>query len=286
MSRTFSILSILFFTISLNAQEWCNNGKPAKLDRLPLSFDHKLVSDRLNHTINPAILNIRASQIEIASIFSPEYYQNRHWSRVDSMMHIYSIYTSYVIKHAFRNNLEFQLSYTDLILKADGEITEYGKESLNTGVSVGAKYYIYRRENKKAKIGIFGQVTIPKYQNITATFFSPELRVLYSCPFGKHLIFTGNLGGIYINDMEKAIFLYDIHIVRPIGDRLELFSEFYRNYTKTGPARNPSKRYLFGLGFYLLDDLYFYSTIESGWAHEDTINDFRIDTGITLRIKG
>ena len=118
-----------------------------------------------------------------------------------------------------------------------------------------------------------------------ATFFSPELRVICSHPFSNHLIVTYNLGGTFIDNTQKPILIYSLNILRPIGNRFQLFTEFYRNYTKTGPSRNPSKRYLFGLGFYFYENLYCYSTIESGWAHEDTINDFRIDIGLTYRIK-
>ena len=98
------------------------------------------------------------------------------------------------------------------------------------------------------------------------------------------LIFTFNLGGIYINTTQKAMIIYDFYLLRPIGDRFEIFTEFYKNYTKTGPIRNPSRRYLFGLGLYLRENLYCYSTFESGWASEDNINDFRIDLGLTFRI--
>lgn len=285
MLRSSALFSILIFALSINAQEWCEN-KPAKFDQPPGTFDNKLISDRFFHTINPHTVNYKSSQIEIATIFSPELYQNGNWTRIDSMRQVYSIYNSYMIKYGVWKDLELQLSYTYLILKADDEIKEHGKESLNTGISIGVKYIFYHSRIKKVQYGLFGQVTIPKFQAATSTFLSPEIRILYSRPIGKHIFFTCNLGGIYINNKEKAIIIYDFNLLRPIGDRFEIFTEFYKTYTKTGPARNPSKRYLFGLGFYFHENLYCYSTFESGWAHEDTINDFRIDLGLTFRIKG
>lgn len=284
MARCFSILTALLFAFTLNAQDWCKRRRPAKFDSPPGTFDNKLISDRFNHTINPKTVDYTGTQIELATIFSPEYYQNGHWERVDSMMHVYNIYNSCMIKYGFRKDLELQLCYTNLILKARDEIKEYGKESQNTGLSVGIKYLIYQNRNKKTQYGIYGQLTIPKVNAISSTFFSPEIRILCSRPVGKHLNFTFNLGGIYIDNKQKASIIYEFNILRPIGDRFEIFTEFYKNYTKTGPARNPSKRYLFGLGFYCYENLYCYSTFESGWAHEDTINDFRIDLGVAFRI--
>ena len=286
MLRNFLIFAALLFAYSLNAQDWCKKNEPAKLDQPPATFDNKLISDRFFHTINPNTVDYKSSQIEVATILSPEYYQNGDWGRIDSMMHVYSIYNSYMLKHGFWKDLELQLCYTDLILKAGDELKEHGRESLNTGLSIGLKYFIYQSKNRKTHYGLYGQVTIPKLQATTSTFFSPEIRILCSQPIGKNLIFTFNLGGIYINNTQKAMIIYDFYLLRPIGDRFEIFTEFYKNYTKTGPARNGSKRYLFGLGLYIHKNLYCYSTFESGWAAEDTINDFRIDLGITFRING
>jgi hypothetical protein len=285
MLRSFSIFAVFLFAFSLNAQDWCKR-KSAKFDTPPGTYYNKLISDRFFHTINPNTVNYSSTQIEVATIFSPEYFQNGQWERVDSIMHVYSIYNSYMIKYGLREDLELQLCYTDLILKASDEIMEHGKESPNTGVSVGIKYFIYQTRNKKTQYGLYGQITIPRFKTTTSTFFSPEIRILCSQPIGKHLNFTFNIGGIYINDIQKATILYDFNLLRPIGDRFEIFIEFYKNYTKTGPIRNPSRRYLFGLGLYLRENLYCYSTFESGWAGEDNINDFRIDLGLTFRIKG
>lgn len=284
MSRTVSFICLFLFALSINAQDWCKNRNPAKLDRLPLSFENKLISDRFNHTVNPDIVNHKSTQIEMVTVLSPEFYQNSSWIH-NNTMSVYSIYNSYTIKHSFRKDLELQLSFSDLIVKADEEIKEYSKRSLNTGISIGAKYFIFYSRNKTSKLSLFAQVTIPKFQNALNTLLSPEIRVLYSHPFGKRTIITCNLGGVYINDLERLEFLYAINVKRSIGNRFEIFSEFYKNYTKTGPARAPNKRWLIGFGFYFLDNLYCYSSFEGGWYNEDSLNDGRIDFGLTYRIK-
>jgi hypothetical protein len=286
MLRNLLIFTSLIFTFSLSAQDWCKKNEPAKLDRPPGSFDNKLISDRFIHTINPNPVDYKSSQIEITTIFRPEYYQNGHWVQFDSVMHGYNTYNSYMLKHGFWKDLELQLCYTNLILNAGSDLREYSKESPNTGLSIGLKQLLYQSGNRKTHCGLYGQVTIPKLDAVTTTLFSPEIRILCSRQVAKHLKFTVNLGGAYIDKTQKAIIIYDFNLLRTIGDRFEIFTEFYKNYSKTGPARNASKRYLFGAGFYFYENLYCYSTFESGWANEDDINDFRIDLGITFRING
>ena len=283
MSRSFATFSALLVAFSLNAQDWCKN-KPAKLDRLSSTFENKLISDRFNHTINPDILHYKDTQIEIATMLKPEIYGNHRWLDNDTMS-VYSIYSGFTIKHAFLKNLELQLSITDLIMKASEEIRDYNKENLNTNVSVGVKYLIYSSRNNNSKLGLFGQVTIPKFKNTLNTLFSPELRILVGRSLTKHTMLTGNLGGVYINNSKKAEIVYALNLKRNVGKRVEIFTEFYRNCLKTGPARNPNRRWLIGLGYYFLDNLYCYSSFEGGWEHEDSLNDGRIDIGLTYRIE-
>ncbi|MFH1052012.1 MAG: hypothetical protein V1779_13915 [bacterium] len=282
MLRSYAIFSTLLFAFSLNAQDWCNH-KPAKFDK-PLSFENKLISDRLNHTINPNILNYKETQIEIATMLKPEFFVDGRWRHIDTMS-VYSIYNGYTIKHAFLKSFELQFSATDLIIKASEEIKNYSKESLNTNVSVGVKYIIYNSVKNNSCIGLFGQVTIPKFKNSLNTLFSPEVRVLVSRPFTKHTMLTGNLGGVYMNNEEKAEIVYALNIKRNIGKRFEMFAEFYKNCIKTGPARSPNKRWLLGFGYYFLSNLYAYSSIEGGWYHEDSLNDGQFDVGLTYRLK-
>lgn len=282
MTKCFAIFSTLFFAFSLNAQDWCNH-EPAKLDKPSPSFENKLISDRFNHTINPNILYYNETQIEIATMLNSEFYGDGRWLNNDSMS-VYSIYNGYTIKHAFRKNLELQLSVTDLIIKASEEIRDYSKESLNTGVSIGAKYFIYNSRKNNSMLGLFAQVTIPKFKNALYTVFSPEVRILVNKPVTKHTLFTGNLGGVYMNNEEKAEIVYALNLKRNIGKQFELFAELYKNCLKTGPARNPNKRWLFGFGFYFWSNLYAYSSFEGGWYHEESINDGRIDIGLTYRI--
>ena len=284
MLRSLLLLGAFLFAFSICAQDWCKKNDPAKLSRSPSTFANKLVSDRFFHSINPNPVDFHNTQIEIATIFSPEHYQNGHWSSYDSRMQAYSVYNSYMLKHGFYKDLELHVCFTNLILSAENEIKEHGRESMNTGLSIGLNYSFYQSKNRKTHVGLYGQITIPKIKAEASTLFSPEIRLLYARSIGKRINFFLNLGGIYGTNMQKACLLYNLSLVRSIGERFEVFTEFYKNYTKTGPARNTSKRYLFGLGFYFHENIYCYSSIEGGWAKEDTINDFRTDLGISIRI--
>ena len=282
MSKSVAILIPLLFALSVNAQDWCKN-KPAKLDKPPSTFQDKLINDRLNHTIHPDILRYRETQVEIATMLKPEAYGNDAWLDNDTTI-IYSVYSAYALKHSFIKNLELQVSLTDVMLKASEEIRAYGKENLNTSISVGAKYHIYYSERNYFKLSIFGQLTIPKFKNTTSTFFSPELRILMGVPVTSHLMLTCNIGGVYINNSAKTELVYAFNLKRNIGRRMELFAEFYKECLKTGPARNPNKRWLMGTGYYFLENLYLYSSFEGGWEHKDSLNGGRIDIGLTCRI--
>ncbi|MFO7656424.1 MAG: hypothetical protein R6W78_05100 [Bacteroidales bacterium] len=134
---------------------------------------------------------------------------------------------------------------------------------MNTSVSVGVKNIIYNSVKNNSCIGLFGQVTIPKFKNSLNTLFSPEARILVSRPCTKHTMLTGNLGG-YMNNEEKSEIVYALNIKRKIRKRFEMFAEFYKNCKKTGPARSPNKRWMLGFGYYFLSNLYADSSFEGG----------------------
>ena len=282
MPKIFTLIFTMFLAFNLYAQDWCNYTQ-AKFEQPPSTFENKLISDRLNHTINPNILKPGETQVEVTTMLKPEYYGNNEWYYYDQMS-IFSVYNAFTIRHLITKKLEFQVSATDLIISASEEIRVHGKESLNTNVSFGAKYFIYNSHVTNTMVSLFGQLTIPKVKNSFNTFCSPELRILVSRPFTKHTTFTGNLGGVYLNNDLKTEIVYAVNLKRSFGKRYNVFSEFYRNCLKTGPARNPCKRWLLGFGFYFSENIYSYASFEGGWEYEDNLNDGRVDIGLTIRI--
>jgi len=277
------ILFLLPVIPSVHAQEWCKDREPADLQRPPSTFDNKLISDRFNHTVHPDIVNFRSVQLEVVTLLRNELRENERWVN-DPDYYPYNIYNSYAIRYSFRKDLEVNLSYTELILKGDTAVRNYSKSNANTGLSFGAKYAFYHPAHKSVRISIFGQLTIPKAEYIFKTYLSPEIRVLLSHAFMKHFDLTYNLGTSYSNKLGKMVLLYAINLKLHAGKRVDVFTEFYQNYTKTGPPRTPHKRGLIGLGFYFLENLYIYSSIEAGWYHEDSLNSERFDMGLSYRL--
>jgi hypothetical protein len=270
---------MVFFT---GAQDWCRKRKPVHPEKPAGLFDDKLISDRFNHCITPSIVQTGYTQIESAIVLRNEIPVNGHWTN-DPNDYTYNVYGNVLLKHAFSNNIEYHISVTDFIVKGGDTIRDLGSDNFNTCFSFGTKYCIYCSNTRSTIITIFGQLTFPKPRYTFSTFLTPEVRLLYSHMIGKHLGLTYNTGLAYNPFIEKMIWLYAINPKLLIGKRLEMFSEFYKNFTKTGPLRTPLKRGLFGIGFYLLENLYFYSSIEAGWYHEESLNSERFDLGLTYR---
>lgn len=247
-----------------------------------MTFQNRLLSDRFQHTIKPGIIWYGHSQVELLTIFRPEIYDGTDWIQ-DNESSAYSIYENLKIRHSFFKHLEFHLSYTDLIIKADDKIRQAGRDNLNTGLSLGAKYQLPLSLSHFIQMGIFAELTVPKPENIVKTYLSPEIRLLLSHPFWRHLDISYNAGTAYSNYSRQMILLYAIQMKYNAGKRTIFFAEFYRNFTKTGPPRVANKRVVLGSGFYLLEDLFFYVSLETGWDHEDPLNDGRLDIGMTWR---
>jgi hypothetical protein len=275
-------LLLILMTVAANAQEYCNKRKPAHFQKPYGAFNDKLLSDRFNHTITSQIVKYRYTQIEVVTIFRNEILENSRWVN-DPTDFTYNIYNGLSVRHSFGDKFELQVSYTDFIAKGDIQVKEFSKSSLNTGISFGVKYCLYSTESKSSGLSLFGQITIPKPRYTFNTFLTPEIRLLFSHPFGRHITFTYNLGTAYSPVTEKIILLYAINPKLLIGKRLEVFTEFFKSFVKTGPARTPIKRGSFGLGFYFMENLYFYSSMEAGWYHEESLNTERFDIGITYR---
>lgn len=268
----------------LCAQDWCKTNDPAQLENPPGIFEDKLVSDRFFHTVNPEITRYKTSQIDLAVLLRPEFFEDDEWTQNDEYS-LYNVYSNLGIKHAFYMNLEFHVYLTDVIIKADQEIREYSRQNLNTSLSMGAKYNLNQLKSGRFDLALYGQLTIPKPEHILKTILSPELRFLLSHPMRKRFTFTCNLGTAYSNYNENMIFLYALNIKLNLGKRFELFTEFYKNYTKSGPPRSPNKTWVLGFGFYILENLYWYSSFEGGWETEGSLNDGRIDLGLSYRLR-
>lgn len=276
------LFSLLLLVFIADAQDWCKRKKSAHLEKPAGSFDDKLISDRFNHTITPTIVRTGYTQIESAAVLRNEIPVNGHWVH-DPNDYTYNVYGNMMLKHSFSNKTEYHISFTDVIVKGDDTIRDLSRDNLNTSVSFGTKYCIYRSKSKSTRISLFGQLTFPKPRYTFSTFLTPEIRLLYSHLIGKHLNLTCNAGMAYSPDIENMIWLYAINPKLLIGKRFEVFSEFYKNSTKTGPSRTPLKRGLFGIGFYFIENLYFYSSIEAGWYHEESLNSERFDLGMAYR---
>ncbi|MBN1187447.1 MAG: hypothetical protein JXB49_34545 [Bacteroidales bacterium] len=284
MPKLLFLISFLVITLFLNAQEWCKGPKPAKLDKPPSLFDNKLVSDRFNHTITPILVISKYTQIETAILFRNEILIDENWknSKTDFT---YNIYNSLKLKHAISKKLEYQITYIDYLVRGDDEVRAYDRNNVNTSLAFGMKYIPGFFKNKFYKMAFYGQFTIPKPENVLRTYMSPEIRFLIYRPLFNRFNITYNLGIAYSNFQNGWTYLDGIIIKMNYRKRIEPFAEFYKNYTTSGPPRNPHKRILLGVGFYLIEDFYLYGSSEAGWFHEESLNTERFDLGLTYRFK-
>ena len=278
------IISFLSLSLFLNAQEWCGELKPAKFDKPPSTFEDKLISDRFNHTITPLLVGNKHTQIETATLFRNEILIDENWknSKTDFS---YNIYNSIKLKHAYSNKLECHITYIDFIASGDKEVREYERDNVNMSLAFGIKYIPGFFKNKFYKMALYGQLTIPKPENILRTYMSPEIRFLIYRPLFKRFNVTYNMGTAYSNFHNAWTYLDGLLVKMNLGKRMEPFAEFYKNYTTSGPPRDPHKRLLLGIGYYLVEDFYFYTSCEAGWYHEESLNTERFDIGLTYRFK-
>ena len=98
----------------------------------------------------------------------------------------------------------------------------------------------------------------------------------------KKLYLTSNIGGVYINRANYS-FLYALELKWIASKRLEFFAEFYKNYLETRQLSIPNKRWLLGVGYYLRENFYCYSSYENGLDNEDLLNGGRFDIGFTYQ---
>jgi hypothetical protein len=277
----FKSLFFIFCFVFLNpfsvlCQEWCKKRNPENFDEPTGILNDKLESDRFQHTIKPDLINIRQVQFEVLTTIRPELMINNEWVNNDYRS-VYDIYSSFNVKYSFYPKLEFQLCFTDLMIRVQDSVRQYALLDPVSPISIGAKYAITDNSFSLIKFSLFNQLSIPNLNNSSSSFMLLESRLLAAYS-GKKIMVTGNLGFTSSNYLDKIIGIYSLELKYRFR-RIDLFSEFYRNYSKTGPPRNPNKRGLLGIGYYILQNLYIYSTFEVGWDHEESLNDGRHDIG-------
>ena len=273
---------LLVIIIPANAQEWCKKNKPARLDKRLHTWDNKLISDRFSHSVTPDVVKYGYTQIETAVIFRNEILVNDEWVK-DPADYSLNVYNSLMLKHSFGQRTEYQVNYMDVMISGDDPVRRFARNDVNTPVSVGVKYNLYNSGYNPVKLSLYGQLTLPKPKFMLNSFMSPEIRLLFSHMLLRNISITGNIGAAYSNSLQNMTILYAVNPKLYIGEWFELFTEFYKSFTKTGPPRLPCKRGLLGFGFYFRDDIYFYSSFEAGWYNEDSLNSERFDCGLTCR---
>jgi hypothetical protein len=277
MIRTLILIDFLILaSFFANGQENCDR-KPKKLEHFPFNSDNKLITDRFYHTISPDIIKYKHIQLETALFLRNQFYENDNITSTTT-----NIYSSYKIRYAFPGKLEMYLSLNEIIIFSGEEIKVYGGVNPYSRISFGAKYLIYKSTNRKNNFGFTGQIALPKFQQAINSSFSYEARILYSIKPARSLCLTGNFGAAYI-DKENKMLTYAFEMKFFITRKLELLSEFYRNYIDLSYAAYPQNRILLGNGYFLSEKTYIYLTYENGAGNNNSLNKGRIDVGLTCR---
>jgi hypothetical protein len=280
MKRILVLTNLLFIiTFYVNSQDGCKSRKPAKLEKYPFNINNRLTSDRFYHTINSDITKQKHFQIESALFLRDEYYEI-DGSNKNKQSSTFNIYSSYKIKYAILNNVEIQCNLTDIIFLSGAEIKEFGGDNPYSRTSLGVKYKIFNSQNEKNILGLFSQIGLLKLQKSFS--FLPEVRIMYSNKLTNYLFLTCNIGDVFIN-MGKNTLIYGIEMKLLISRRIELFAEYFKNYTNMGYIINPNKRLLSGIGVFSHENTYFYCSYENGFDKSDLLKLGKIDIGLTHR---
>jgi hypothetical protein len=267
---------LIIGSLYVNGQEDCNR-KSKKFEKSPYNSDNKLTTDRFYHTISPDITKCKDFQLETVLVLRDEFYTNDTLKSTTD-----NAYSSYKIRYALLEGFEISLSLNDIIIRSGEEIKEYGGQNPYSRVTFSTKYRIYESENRKNILGFSGLIALPKFQQVGKSKFSYEAKLLYSNKPIKYLKFTGNFGVASI-DKENKMFTYAIEMKSFISGRLELLSEYYRNYSNLGYTAYPQNRILLGIGYYVTEKAYIYSSFENGFNKDSSLNRGRIDVGLTCR---
>jgi hypothetical protein len=279
MKNILIICIILFISLSSGlSQDWCNR-KPAKFEISPFDNNKKLICDRFFHTISTDIVKYRYFQFETAFFLRDEYF-NRSKINGSNVPSTFNLYSSYKLRYSISNKIEIHVSLNEQIIRSGSEITDYGGINPNSRFSIGTKFLIYKTDNKNS-LGLYCQLTFPK-QQIDYSIISPDIRILYSIGFARYLNLISNIGGVYIDKYNK-IFLYAFQLDLFVNKKVKLIAESYRNYINPGYITQVNNRLLAGVGFYIKENLYFYSTFENGFEVNELLHAGKMDLGLTYR---
>jgi hypothetical protein len=261
----------------VKGQDGCKPRKPVNLDKMPFNSNNKLTCDRFYHTLNPKITKLKSIQLETSMALRDEFYKGKDFNKSTSST--FNIYSSYKIKYSFAKNFEFNLIINELILYSGDEIEVYGGENPYSRYSLGTKYVLYRSDNYKNIVGLWGQLAFSNKEQFN---IYPEMKILLFKELFPSINFTSNIGGTFITK-NTISFTYAIELKMLLTKKLELIVENYTDYFHLNSIGKPSNRLLLGFGTYVRENFYMYLTYEKGIVKLDYLNKGKIDLGLAYR---
>ena len=272
------ILLLCLYPLIIKGQDGCKKRKPKNFDKQPFNINNKLTCDRFYHTIGAQSTKIGKLQIETSVALRDEFYKGESFDKSQSST--FNVYTSHRIKYTIVENFEINLIINELILYSGDEIEVYGGENPYSRYAIGTKYELYRSDNYKNVLGIWGQLAFSNKQ--AQNYIYPEFKVLYFRELLPSISFLTNIGGALIT--EKNISLtYGIELKILLTKKLEVIFENYINSAHLNTIGKPSNRLLLGFGNYLRENFYIYLTFEKGIEKYDYLNNGKIDLGLAYR---
>jgi len=276
MKKIALVYLMLISVLLVNGQEGCYI-KPAKFDKIPFYTNERLVSDRFYHTINPDIIKQKTWQLESALFMRDLFLKSMdNGNKTET----FNIYQSHKIKYAIIQNVEFQLTFNDIVFWSGREIKDFGGDNPYLRTSIGVKYLVLNSENGRSILGLYAQIGLPNLQKTLN--YLPELRVLYSYKLTDNFQLNLNIGDICIDKQYNTI-IYGIETRLFLTKRMVLFAEHFKNYTEYGSSMDVKKRLLLGIGYYMNESNYIYFSYEKGWDTSDLLYLGKLDIGFTHR---
>jgi hypothetical protein len=274
----FLIVLLFVYPLLVKGQDGCKTRKSVNLDKQPFNSNNKIICDRFYHTLSPRITKLKKLQLETSMALRDEFYKGENFNKSSSST--FNVYSSYKIKYAFVNNFELNLTINELILYSGKEIEAYGGENPYSRYALGTKYDIYRSNNYKNIIGLWGQLS---FSDKNAQFnIYPKLKILYFKELIPSISLTTNIGGAFITENTISL-TYGIEFKMFLTKKLEFIFENYNNNAHLNSIGKPSNRLLLGLGNYIRENFYIYLTYEKGIEKVDYLNSGKIDLGLAYR---
>lgn len=272
------ILLLCLYPLIIKGQDGCKKRKPINLDKQPFLTKNKLICDRFYHAIDAKPTKLGKLQLETSMALRDEFYKTENFDK--SLTSTFNVYASYRIKYTVVENFELNLIINELILFSGDEIEVYGGENPYSRYALGTKYELYRSDNYKNVLGLWGQLS---FSNKQAQYnFYPEMRILYFRELVPSINFTTNIGGALIAE-ESISLTYGIELKMLLTKKLEVIFENYINSAHLNTIGKPSNRLLLGFGNYVRENFYIYLTFEKGIEKFDYLNNGKIDLGLAYR---